>query len=83
MSDDGCRRSNNEKNIGAQVTAVDVLPRVDVLVMFRADRMVHEVRPTYAKRLATTIWFNAGSRHQKERISKRLRSEAAVAAPCM
>lgn len=39
---------------------VDVAPEINTLVMFRADKLVHEVRPTYGVRFAATKWFFAG-----------------------
>ena len=36
--------------------AVDVLPRADVLVCFRADLMAHEVRPCARHRFAASLW---------------------------
>lgn len=35
----------------------DLLPARDSLVIFRADRVMHEVRPTKAKRVALSTWF--------------------------
>ena len=34
-----------------------VLPEMDTIVFFRADRTLHEVRPATARRLALTQWF--------------------------
>lgn len=36
---------------------VEVLPTEDSLALFRADRMVHEVRPAEKRRVALTLWF--------------------------
>jgi SM-20-related protein len=36
---------------------VDVEPRLDRLVIFLADRLEHEVLPTWAPRYAATAWF--------------------------
>jgi hypothetical protein len=41
---------------------IDIAPRGDTLVIFRADRILHEVRPAKAKRFAITIWLYGGSR---------------------
>ena len=46
---------------------VDVYPHGDTLVLFRADRVVHEVRPAHAERLAMTVWMYAGSKEQQRR----------------
>jgi len=35
----------------------DVLPEEDALVLFRADRLQHEVCRSKARRLAVTVWF--------------------------
>jgi len=43
--------------IGFDDDVADVLPVEDSLAMFRADWMVHEVRPTEWKRSALTLWF--------------------------
>lgn len=45
--------------------AIDVPPRGDTFVLFRADRVVHEVRPSHGSRIAATIWFFGGSREQR------------------
>jgi hypothetical protein len=40
--------------------AVDVLPRAGLIVAFRADRVVHEVRPVHGRpRFALTVWMLA------------------------
>jgi hypothetical protein len=39
--------------------AVDVIPRAGLLVVFRADRIVHEVRPCARARTAATVWILA------------------------
>lgn len=49
--------------------AVDISPRGDSLVIFRADRVLHEVRPSHAPRYAATMWLYAGSREAAERAN--------------
>ena len=39
------------------VAALDVPPARDTLVIFRADRILHEVRPTRRQRLALSSWI--------------------------
>ena len=46
---------------------VEVTPRGGTLVLFRADRTVHEVCPSHAERLAMTVWMYAGSKEQQRR----------------
>jgi hypothetical protein len=41
--------------------AIDILPRGDTLVMFRADRILHEVRPARKERFAISMWLYGGS----------------------
>ena len=41
---------------------IDVCPRGDTLIMFRADKLLHEVCPAHAKRFAATLWLYGGSR---------------------
>jgi hypothetical protein len=42
-------------------TAVDVLPEADTVAVFRADRMMHEVRPCPRRhRYAASVWILAG-----------------------
>mmetsp|Transcript_13074 Transcript_13074/g.29662 ORF Transcript_13074/g.29662 Transcript_13074/m.29662 type:complete len:550 (-) Transcript_13074:154-1803(-) len=36
---------------------VEMLPMEDSCALFRADRMVHEVRPAERRRVALTLWF--------------------------
>ena len=40
--------------------AVDVAPVADTMVVFRADRIMHEVRPCSRHRLAASVWILAG-----------------------
>ena len=47
--------------------AVDVTPSGDTLVLFRADRMLHEVCPAKAPRFAATVWLYGGSKEQARR----------------
>lgn len=35
----------------------EVWPEAGTLVLFRADRMLHEVRPAHARRYALSLWF--------------------------
>ena len=51
--------------------AVDVYPHADTLVLFRADRLVHEVRPTHDPRMAASIWFYGGSAEQRRKAVAR------------
>ena len=39
------------------VDVVEVAPEEDTLVVFRADRLLHEVRPTRRRRVALQIWI--------------------------
>lgn len=54
----GCRR------------VVDILPHGGTFVLFRADRVVHEVRPALAERLAMTLWMYAGTEEQCTQLGK-------------
>ena len=49
---------------------IDVSPRGDTLVIFRADRILHEVRPARAKRFAITIWLYGGSRAHAAKLPR-------------
>jgi hypothetical protein len=49
--------------------AVDVAPCGDTCVIFRADRVLHEVRPARAERLAATVWLYAGTAAQAGRLA--------------
>ena len=41
--------------------AVDVIPRLDTLAVFRADRVMHEVRPCPGRhRYAASVWVTCG-----------------------
>ena len=44
--------------------ATDVAPSGDTLILFRADQLLHEVRPTHAARFAATMWLYGGSEEQ-------------------
>jgi Rps23 Pro-64 3,4-dihydroxylase Tpa1-like proline 4-hydroxylase len=46
------------------VPVIDVAPVSDTLIVFRADKLLHEVRPTSGRhdRLAATLWLSARSR---------------------
>ena len=46
--------------------AVDIVPRANTFVIFRADRIVHEVRPSHRERLAASVWFYGGSKAQAQ-----------------
>jgi hypothetical protein len=39
---------------------VDIPPRGDSLIIFRADKVLHEVRPARAPRYAATLWLYGG-----------------------
>eukprot|EP00930_Biecheleria_cincta_P060473 TRINITY_DN46114_c0_g1_i1.p1 TRINITY_DN46114_c0_g1~~TRINITY_DN46114_c0_g1_i1.p1 ORF type:complete len:323 (+),score=28.62 TRINITY_DN46114_c0_g1_i1:60-1028(+) len=43
-------------------TNVDIVPKEDSLVLFRADEILHEVTPTLEQRHALSIWFRGGSK---------------------
>ncbi|KAL1515311.1 hypothetical protein AB1Y20_001943 [Prymnesium parvum] len=48
--------------------AVEVYPHGDTLVIFRADRIVHEVCPAFQARLALTVWMYAGNEEQGRKM---------------
>merc|ERR1712087_977950 len=50
---------------GSPPQAVDILPHGDTFVLFRADRLVHEVRPAHKPRFAVTLWIYAGNKRQQ------------------
>ena len=59
---------------------VDVAPRGDTLIMFRADRLLHEVRPARAKRYAATVRLYggdaaAGAAHDSREARERKQAE--------
>ena len=47
--------------------AIEVPPVGDYLVIFRADKLLHEVRPSMAPRYAATVWLYGGTKAQRER----------------
>lgn len=49
---------------------IDLNPSGDTLVIFRADRVLHEVRPAKAKRFAMTVWLYGGSHEQAAAIRR-------------
>ena len=50
--------------------AVDVQPEADVLVVFRADRVMHEVRPCRSRhRYAASVWILAGAAGKAEPLN--------------
>lgn len=51
----------------ARNEAIDVPPLGDHFVIFRADKLLHEVRPATAKRLAITVWLYGGTKEQRAR----------------
>lgn len=53
--------------VGAPHEAIDIAPRGDTLIMFRADALLHEVRPALAPRMAATVWLYAGTKEQSAR----------------
>ena len=65
---------------GRADAAVEVAPRGDTLVLFRADRVLHEVLPARAQRVAATMWFHAGSAAQRERLLARTGGVVSVVA---
>ena len=56
---------------GSSVSATDIPPRGDTLVMFRADRLVHEVRPAHKSRLAVGMWLYGGNEKQAMKAKDR------------
>lgn len=40
---------------------VDISPRAGTMVLFRADKVLHEVRPAHRPRYACSMWFRAES----------------------
>lgn len=54
--------------LGEAHDAVDIVPRGDTLVIFRADRMLHEVRPASSKRYAATLWLYAGTKAAQAKV---------------
>ena len=67
-------RASVANTLEAPHDVVDVAPRGDTLIIFRADQMLHEVRPAFAPRLAVTMWLYAGTEAQSAR--ERGRTEA-------
>ena len=52
--------ANEQCTASATCTAVvDVVPRAGMLVAFRADKVMHEVRPCWRDRFALTVWILA------------------------
>ena len=51
--------------------AVDVRPTANTFVIFRADRIVHEVRPANRERLAASVWFYGGTRRAAQAALER------------
>ena len=49
--DGGCLRIHKDSG------HVDIPPEFGTLVIFRSDKLVHEVLPTYSQRFALTIWY--------------------------
>ena len=49
--DGGCLRIHKDSG------HVDIPPELGTLVIFRSDKLVHEVLPTYSQRFALTIWY--------------------------
>ena len=41
-------------------SVVDVAPHAGTMVLFRSDKIVHEVRPAHKPRYACSMWFHAG-----------------------
>ena len=44
--------------------AHDIVPTANTFVIFRADRVVHEVCPAHKARMAASIWFYGGTKEQ-------------------
>jgi len=51
--------------------AIDVSPTGDTILLFRADKMLHEVRPSKAPRYAATVWLYGGSGEHRRRMKER------------
>jgi len=66
--------ANEVRTMQTPHEAVDVIPRGDTLVIFRADQMLHEVRPAHATRLAATMWLYAGTEAQRARQDRAMKS---------
>ena len=47
----GCLRIHNDTG------SIDIRPELGTLVIFRSDKLVHEVLPTYRRRFAFTTWY--------------------------
>ena len=60
--DEWWMRGSPKKHL-ARSPAVDVLPLLDTMAIFRADRVMHEVRPCPARhRYAASVWVTCGRR---------------------
>lgn len=47
------------EGVAGCTSCVDVPPHAGTLVLFRADKTLHEVRPAFRPRFAVSIWFDA------------------------
>lgn len=64
---DGSGTAAAAERAAGRSPAVDVLPCVDTMVIFRADRVMHEVRPCPARhRYAASVWVVCGSGEEPE-----------------
>ncbi|CAK0901025.1 unnamed protein product, partial [Prorocentrum cordatum] len=64
-------------HLGAGAGHVDVLPRLDTLVLFKSAAVPHEVLPARRARLAATVWIE--SRAERDRSWCSQKPEAALA----
>ena len=63
----------------APYPAVDILPRGDTIVIFRADRILHEVRAVHRRRFALSMWLYGGSdAHVAAAAQREAQREASV-----
>jgi hypothetical protein len=64
------------------VPAMDVAPSADTLLVFRADKLLHEVRPTRGRqRLAVTLWLSARSTGRDANAEAHSMTGSAAAGP--
>ncbi len=51
-------RSPSDEGAPDATPCVDVFPHSGTLVLFRADHVLHEVRPAFRERFACSMWFH-------------------------
>jgi hypothetical protein len=54
------------------LAAYTIPPTGGTFVIFRAEQLMHEVRPAHAERAALTVWLNAGTRMHAAREAERI-----------